>query len=806
MVRELTADQVRRVAKTEDIGCETSDEAKPITSIIGQKRAVKALNFGLGIDGKGFNIFISGQTGTGRTSAAKEFLERVAKDQDPPDDWVYVHNFKDSYQPKAIRFEPGKAREFRNDINKLIDSVKDEINRAFSSDEYADKKEKVTNKFQEQRNKLVQELNEYARSNNFSIQQTPNGFETVPLNDKGRPLSEEEYNNLTKEQRQELEEKGKQIQKELREVTRQIQKLEQEATQEMQELNESVGRYAIDPLIDNLKKKYQDNEAVIAYLDEVVEEIISNMGFFRGTNQQQAQSDPYYTWRVEKFMKQFEVNVLIDNSERDGAPVEMEQNPTYNHLFGKIEKESQFGTYETDFTLIRPGALHRANGGYIIIPVVDLISNMFSWESLIRALKNEELAIEDMTEKLGFMTAKTLRPEPIPLDIKVVLIGQPSHYRTLYSLIDDFRKLFKVKSEFDSEMDRDKENVDDYVSFICKICSQEDHLNHLHKNGLGKIIEYGSRLAGDQQKLSTHFREIMDIIEEADYYAKEDGAKYIDGQHVTKAIDEKIYRSNLIQEKITETINEGTLIIDVEGKKVGEVNGLAYLNLGDISFGKPSKITASLGLGRGNVVDIEREAELGGPIHSKGVMILSGYLMNKYALKKPMNLSIRLVFEQNYSGVDGDSASSTEIYAILSEIADIPIKQNIAVTGSVNQKGLVQAIGGVNEKIEGFFEICKQQGFTGDQGVMIPQANVKNLMLKEEVRDAVDSGNFHIWPVSTIDEGFEVLSDKKAGKPYKSGNYPKGTFNAIIDKKLKEYNDRWQSFHKQDEGNGKKKS
>jgi lon-related putative ATP-dependent protease len=498
-------------------------------------------------------------------------------------------------------------------------------------------------------------------------------------------------------------------------------------------------------------------------------------------------------WLKERTFRKYEVNVIVNNSDLTGAPVTMEFNPTYPNLFGRIEKEAQFGVLSTDFTMIRGGSLHKANGGYLVLQVEDLVRNLFSYDSLKRALMNECIRIEEAGERLGFITTKGLKPEPIPLNVKTIIIGNPFLYQQLYALDPDFKELFKVKSDFDIVMDRTPENTQKYAAFICTFCRKEK-LNHLDASGVAQIIEYGSRLAADQEKLSTKLAEIADIIREANFYAKEEEATFITEDHVRKAIEEKKYRSNLIQEKIQEMIERNTLLINTEGEVTGQVNGLFVMSLGDFAFGAPSRVTATVGLGQGGIIDIQRESKLGGPIHTKGVMILSGYLSEKYAQDKPLSLSARLVFEQSYGMVEGDSASSTELYAILSELSDVPVNQSMAVTGSVNQKGEVQAIGGVNEKIEGFFEICKVKGLTKQQGALIPDSNVKNLMLKEEVVNAVRMGLFHIYPVKTIDEGIELLTGRRAGKRQLDGTFEEGTINYLVEQKLNRMAERLKEF------------
>jgi lon-related putative ATP-dependent protease len=498
-------------------------------------------------------------------------------------------------------------------------------------------------------------------------------------------------------------------------------------------------------------------------------------------------------WMREEPYKKYEVNVVIDNSETKGAPVVVETNPTYPNLLGKTEKEAQFGALTTDFSMVRGGSIHKANGGYLIVAVEDLLRNPLSYDGLKRDLKDSKMFIEEPEERYGFLSIKTLKPQPIPLTAKIILIGDPSLYQMMFSLDPDFRELFKIKVEFDTTMPRTDEKIQQYASFVCGL-SEKEHLKHLDGGALAKLVEYSSRLVEDQYKLSTQFSLVADVVREANFYAEQDNSEFITAAHVTKAIEEKIYRSKLIQEKIQEMIARGFFLIDTHEQKVGQVNGLSVMGLGDFAFGTPSRVTASIGLGREGVIDIEREAKMGGPIHTKGVLILSGYINDKYARDKPLSLSARLVFEQNYEGVEGDSASSTELYSILSSLSGVPIKQNLAVTGSVNQKGEVQAIGGVNEKIEGFFEVCKAKGLTGEQGVMIPQSNVQNLMLKEEVIDAVQANKFSIYAVKSIDEGIEVLTGKKAGQQQADGTFEEDTVNYLVDKQLRQMADKLKEY------------
>lgn len=581
---------------------------------------------------------------------------------------------------------------------------------------------------------------------------------------------------------------------EMRNTFRQLRELDQKAQEGVERLNRDVALNALGHRVAALKDKYSKIDEIQEYLDSVQNDIIDNLNQFLPEAQPpQAQAQMQHPLVQELIFRKYQVNVIVDNSGDDGAPVIFEQNPTYLNLIGKVEKEVEYGVVSTDFTMIRPGSIHKANGGYLVIMVEDLFRNPYSWDGLKTALKTGEVVTDEPGERMGFITAKGIKPEPIPLSLKVILVGTPEIYRILYMGDPDFAELFKVKADFDVTMDRNDENVNRYSNFICTLCNHYN-LRHLEAPAVAKIIEYSSRLAEDQQKLSTRFSDIADTIREANFYAGKNDAWYIGEAEIQKAIDEKIYRSNLVQEKIREYINRGIILIDSEGDRVGQVNGLSVIGLGDIEFGRPSRVTASIGVGKGGIIDIEREAAMGGPLHTKGVLILSGYLANKYAQDKPLSLAARLVFEQSYSGVDGDSASSTELYALLSALSRIPIKQSIAVTGSVNQNGVVQAIGGVNEKIEGFFEICKTLGLNGDQGVMIPASNVQNLMLKEEIIEAAESGKFRIYPVKTIDEGIEVLTGVKAGEKGPDGSFEEGSINYRVDNRLREMAERFREY------------
>ncbi|UCE17022.1 MAG: AAA family ATPase [Candidatus Bathyarchaeota archaeon] len=762
-----------------------------LEEIVGQERAVRALKFGLDIKKRGFNIYVAGLPGSGRMTAVRDFLEEMAKGKPVSSDLCYVNHFGDPFVPRAIRLPAGQGKEFQKDMKNFIGEVRSVLPKAFESEDYASKREAAIGAIEEERKELLAQLNERAQREGFVLRSTPIGVLIIPVVE-GKPLSDQDLMVLSQQMRDKIQKKREKLRSELRSAMRQLRGLEKKVNEVIQKLNREVAIYAIGHLVDGLMEKYEEFSGVKTYLENVRNDILENLTQF--VKEPKAPPVPLpVPWLKELPFRKYEVNVIVDNSDLQGAPVITELNPTHHNIFGRIEKEAQFGVLTTDFTMIRGGSLHRANGGYLVLPVEDLLRNLFSYESLKRALMNECITIEEAGERLGFITTKGLRPEPVPLDVKVVLIGSPYLYQQLYLLDMDFKELFKVKADFDTTMDRTDENIRKYAAFVCTLCRKEK-LKHLHASGVAKIVEYGSRLAQDQQKLSTRFGEIADIIREANYYAIQENSEYVTADHVKKTIDEKVYRSNLIQKKIQEMIERNIFLIDTDGEAVGQVNGLSVISLGDFAFGRPSRVTTSIGLGREGLVDIEREAKLGGRIHTKGVMILSGYLTGKYAQDKPLSLSARLVFEQSYGMIEGDSASSTELYALLSALSGLPIKQSIAVTGSVNQKGEVQAIGGVNEKIEGFFEVCKAKGLTGEQGVLIPESNVQNLMLKEEAVEAVREGKFHIYPVKTIDQGIETLTGVKAGAKRQDGTFEEGTVNYRVDKHLKAMAEKLREF------------
>jgi lon-related putative ATP-dependent protease len=797
MAKELLPKNLKVEFDSKKLNCKTTEELTPLEGIIGQDRAVKALKFGLNIENDGFNIYVSGYSGTGRTTGVKEFVEELAKSKPVPPDWCYINNFKNSYEPNAIKLPQGKGRIFRDDIKNFIDSIRNLIPKAFENKDYLEKKDSLIKSIEGEKEKLLNTLNKKAQDEGFVLRTTQIGLFIVPVVN-GKILSEQDFLALGEEEKLQIQQKREKINDDLKKTMDLVRDIDKRISEEIKNLNHDVALYTIEKIINDIKEKYKDIEEVTDFIEEVKDDILKNLDIFITGLATDTPSQLMFPWMKEIPFKKYEVNLVTDNSDLKGAPVIIEQNPTYQNLFGRLEKEAQFGVLTTDFTMIRVGALHKANNGFLVIPIEELLKNYFSWDSLKMSLKNRKITIEEAGEKLGFITTKSLKPEPIPMHLKVILIGSPLYYNLLYIIDEDFKKLFKVRADFDLVMDRNDENIKKYASFICTYCKKEN-LKHMEASAVAKVIEYGSRLSEDKNKVSTKFSVIADLVSEANFYAEQEKSSYILPSHVLKAIDEKIYRSNLIAEKIKEFISDGTILIDTRGSKVGQVNGLSVMNLGDYSFGRPSRVTATIGMGKDGIIDIERETKLGGPIHTKGVLILSGYIAGKYSKDKPLNLSARIVFEQSYGGVEGDSASSAELYALLSAIADIPIKQNLSVTGSVNQKGEIQAIGGVNEKIEGFYEVCKTIGLTGEQGVIVPESNIKNLMLKDEVVDAVRNKKFHIYPVKTIDEGIEILTGLKAGKVKPDGTFKKDTINFRVDNRIKELSEKLRELSKSKE-------
>ncbi len=786
MATKLSIDHLRKSCDPDQFQFVTTEDIETPVGTIGQEKALRSLDFGLEIDGKGFNIFALGETGTGKMSTIMSMLKEKAAGEKVPDDWCYVYNFKNPDLPVAISLEPGRGRIFRKDMDDLIKTLRIDIPKAFESKEYEKQKNQIVEEFQRKQNELFSKLEEEAKEKGFSIKRGVAGILIVPLKPEGEALTPEEFAKLDEKVKKEMEKAGRMLQERLNEVFRAMRDTEKFVQEMLNKLERAIAFDVLHGPIDNLKSKYKGDERVITYLDNVREDILTHIDEFKATEEQQPSPLPFLKLpKQETSFARFTVNVIVDNADIQGAPIVLESNPTYLNLFGRIENKIMYGMAVTDFTMIRGGSVHRANGGYLIVDALDLLRNVFSYEALKRAIKNKEVKVEDVLEQYRLISTQTIKPEAIPLETKVVLVGAPNIYYLLYNLDPEYSELFKVKADFDSRMERTPENVKKYAEFIAT-CQRAEKLMPFDRGGVSKIIEHGSRLADHQEKLTTKFSTISDLMKESNYWAKKDGANFIRAEHVTQAIDANIFRVNRIEERLREATLENTLIIETSGSKVGQVNGLAVLDLGDYRFGKPSRITTRTYVGKAGIVNIERETKMSGKIHEKAIFIIASYLGSKYATQKPISLSASITFEQLYEMIEGDSATCAEMYTLLSSISGVPLKQSFAVTGSMDQNGDVQPIGGVNEKIEGFFDLCKARGLDGSHGAIIPRSNVKHLMLKQEVIDAVNDGKFTIYSIDKMEEGLELLTGMEAGVMKDDGTYPENTINFLVMKRLTE--------------------
>ncbi|NTU90825.1 MAG: AAA family ATPase [Chlorobiaceae bacterium] len=776
---------------------ETTAQLDGTTEIAGQQRAMEAIRFSMGIGHDGFNLFALGPSGTGKQSTVLHYLNGLAPDAPCPDDWCYVFNFEKPRHPKALRLPPGRACALGSDMDHLVETLFSVFPAAFSSEEYQSREKEINESFQERQGVAIEELEVNAREHDIALIRTPGGFAFAPIR-KGEVIKPDEFMRLKEEERDRIETEMVRLKDSLQSIMAQIPKWQRESIEKLKELNRDVAGFALKPLVGELRTKYAGFDEVMRYIDAIENDIIENFDQFleREPSPQDmimVGSGPSKPGPKGRFFIRYKLNVVIDNSHTNGAPVILEDKPASQNLIGDIEHTSQMGTLVTDFTLIKAGALHKANGGYLVLDARRLLLEPFAWEALKKTIRTRQIRIESLAQLYSMVSTISLEPEPIPLQVKVILIGERQLYYLLSTYDPDFNELFKVAADFEDDMDRNPENHIAYARMIGAMAMREK-LRPFDRDAVSRIIEHGSRLAGDATKLTSNLQGICDLAHEADYHASQQGRTQVTADDIQAVIEAQIHRSSRIQERIREAMMRQTILIDTTSERVGQINGLAVYSLGDRSFGRPSRITARVRLGKGEVLDIEREVEMGGPIHSKGVLILSGFLGARYAAERPLSMSATLVFEQSYSGVEGDSASSAELYALLSAISEVPIRQWFAVTGSVNQYGEVQAIGGVNEKIEGFFDLCRERGLDGRQGVLIPVSNVSNLMLRSDVVKAVEEGKFSIWPIAHIDQGIELLTGVPAGEPAPDGSWPEGSINARIScrieamaKKLKEF-------------------
>ncbi len=788
-VKELRANQLYTECKLKGLRFKTTDGLKPLDDIIGQPRALEAIQLGIEIRGEGYNIFASGHPGVGRRTMIRQFLSQRTPDEPAPDDWCYVNNLEANDKPIALRLPAGRAPEFRYDIDQLLEDVQVVLPKAFSSDEYQRRSEELQKTALEVQHERIQEITASAEEKSIDIIWSPTGVAFQPLHD-GKPMTPEEIEAFPEAKRKELEETVEVLQKRILEAMKEAPKAFREARHKLEELNKEVARQAFEPLVDELRQKYAEFPGVIAHLDALMKHLMDHALALIQSNQtdgEMGDGDDANLFGAKQTLlfEAYRVNELVTRDPKEGAPVVYEDNPTFENLLGRIEYVSQMGTLLTDFSLIKPGSLHKANGGYLILHAHRLFSTPFAWEALKLALRAKEIRIDSAHSFIGMVSTVSLEPEPIPLDVKVILIGSSYLYHLLQAYDPDFPDLFKVAADFSDDMNRSEEEENVYARLVATLIKRHK-LPAFDRPAVQRIIEHSSRMAGDTQKLTVRVRAIGGLLQEAVYWAGRDGRDTVGANDVQRAVDGQVFRLDRVKERLHENIARGTLLIDTSGSTIGQVNGLSVFGLGDHYFGQPSRITAQTRLGDGNVVDIEREIKMGGPSHSKGVLILQGLLMGRYARHQPFALSASIVFEQSYGGVDGDSATCAEFIALLSSISGVPLKQNIAITGSMNQHGEAQAIGGVNEKIEGFFDVCSTRGLDGSHGVLIPQANVKHLMLRADVVEAVKQKQFHVYTMNTVDDGLEVLTGMTAGTPNAKGGYPKGSVNAAVAKAVAE--------------------
>jgi len=793
--QRLPPDALRWTCDPAELEFESTGELPKEAAIVGQARGVHALQFGLGIDQPGYNIFVSGPPGTGRSSYSRLEIERLAQTHPVPPDWCYVRNFDAGDQPIAISLPPGEGATFRGRLAEAIAEVRAGLRRAFASEAYERERAEVARRYEQQLGDVMQQLDTQAKSRGLTLQRTPTGIITIPVDLQGRPISQEVFQALPEAERERITSRMKALEESMAEAQRRARVVEREGREALRDFDAATARGVIDSPIAPLKEQYRDHPKVVAFLDAVERDMLAHLTELRAAGDEEAGEQPRPELpfpRRDPYVR-YQVNLLVDHRETHGAPVIIETNPTYYNLIGKAEYRAEFGALVTDFTMIKPGALHRANGGYLILQARDVLTNPLAYDGLKRALRDRAIRIEPLGEASGLLPAATLRPDPIPLDVKVVLIGTPEVYHLLYAHDEEFEKLFKIRADFDVVIDRTPDALRDYARAIAAICHRTGAC-HFDASGVAAVLEHSARLASNQDKLSTRFNEVVEIIYEATAWARETHSELVSREHVRRAVEEKAYRSNLLEERIREWIAKGVILVDTEGAVTGQINGLSVLQLGDYTFGQPSRITARAYVGGRGVVNIERESQMSGRVHSKGVFVLSSFVASRFAQEHPLSLSASLTFEQLYSDVDGDSASSTELYALLSELAGLPIDQGIAVTGSVNQMGEIQPIGGVNEKIEGFYYTCKVKGMTGRQGVIIPHQNVRDLMLREEVVDAVREGRFHVWAVRTVDEGIEILTGTSAGRRDGEGHFPDDSVNGRVARRLADLARRFREF------------
>ena len=785
---ELSYKDLKMTCNPEIFHFETTEELTSIQEGIGQDRGIKALEFGLQVNVKGYNLYLEGPSGVGKTMYTKNYLNKLASKQSTPHDWCYIYNFQNPNEPIAVDLPAGQGKLFKESMDGFIKEIKKDIRKTFNNDDFEKEKALIKKEFEEKRAELLEKLNKDASKYNFDVKATQNGIYMMPIVD-GKTIEEEEFEKLDDKVKQTYEDNSVLVQELIIKAITKIKNIERLSEKKTSEWQSNIALLTVNVHINYLKSKYKRYKKINNFLNDVKHDVLKNIPLFlEDPDKQQSPNTQGPIPKNPDPCLNYRVNLFVDNSNKKGAPVIMDSNYSYQNIFGTLEYENYFGSLKTDHTMLKPGLLQQANGGYIIFQAKDLLANPMCYETLKKALRIKELGIENSGEQRSSMALISLKPEPIPLDLKVILIGNGMIYQTLLAMDSDFRKLFKIKVEFEETAEMTEDNLTKLAQIVHGFCDNEE-LPHLDKYAMAKLVEYASKIAGSHSKVSTRFDDLIQVVGEAATWAKLSKAKVVTSDYINKALSERIERVKKYDEKYLELIKQNSLLINTSGAEVGELNGLTVMTIGDYTFGKPAKITVNTYTGKEGIVNIEREVEISGPSHSKGVLILTGYLGEMFAQDIPLCLTASICFEQLYNGVDGDSASSTELYGLLSSLSEIPIKQSIAVTGSVNQKGQIQPIGGVNEKIEGYFQVCKERGLDGTHGVMIPIQNMDNLQLSDEIIQAVKNKKFHIYSVSTIEEGIEVLTGVPAGKKDKNGKFPAGTINYLVYKKLKKYAD-----------------
>lgn len=773
----LDPDSLRLRCDKDLLDFDTTLDLDPLDETVGQQRALEALDFGINIQHEGYNLYAIGQPGVGKHTVVQETLEKQAATQQTPADWCYINNFDNPQKPLALRMSAGMAGGFKRDMEDLVHNLRTAIPASFESEVYRSRINEIEEEYKQGQEDVFAEVQKEAQDQGMAILHTPHGFGVAPLK-KGEVISPEEFNGLPEEEKKHIERTTDKLKEKLTRILMKAPERERERKAKGEKLNREFALGAIRRPLEDLREKYSGLSEIVDYLGHVQTDVLEHLIEFG--NRATAQANPLgLPSPPSQFLRRYQVNLMVDQSQAKGVPVVFEDSPSFPNLSGRVEYTSQLGALVTDFTQIRPGALHCANGGYLIIEVRKLLMEPYAWQGLKRALSSRKITLESLGQMLGLVSTASLEPQPIPLDIKVILLGDHLLYYLLCALEPEFKDLFKVAAEFEDEIDRSKENIALYARLIATLVKRR-RLLAFSRDAVASVIDHSARLAGDAEKLSVHMRRVVDLVTESDYWAKRAGKEVIEAEHVNTAVDRKIYRLDSIREKIYESIQRGTLMISTQGEQIGQINGLSVLQTGDFSFGQPSRITATVRLGKGDVIDIQREVELGGAIHSKGVLILSSFMGARYASHMPLSLLANLAFEQTYGMIDGDSASVAELCALLSALAQVPIKQSLALTGSINQHGQVQAIGGVNEKIEAFFDICKARGLTGDQGVLIPSSNIKHLMLREDVVAAAAAGQFSVYAIDTVDQALELLTDLPAGELDAQGKFSPGSLNAKV--------------------------